>query len=843
MTDRAASAHTRRATRKPGPALVYREAWIRPPTRASRTRTSRLPAGGGGRGVGPAGRSRVFGSGRAGRAPVLVWAMALVALLSPLRLAATELDIPIFAGGYGTAFYEETARQFEALRPGVRVRVYGDPRITDKLRVRMIAGNLPDAALPLHLLIPALARAGKVLDLTPFLDEPNWEGTARWRDTFLPGALDSWLVDGRPYGLPLGYACWTIYYNAALFRAHGWTVPRTWDEFFALCERIKRTGLAPVSLTGIYGNYPDALLRAAYYSLAGRDGWRALNDLAPGSRTDGRYERAAAILQRITENYTLRGWEGTTHTGAQLAFFEGRAAMTVSGSWMQHEMAGKIPAGFELGVMNFPVFRDGAGDPRAIQVSADNFFVFATGDPVRERLTIDFLKFLTSHARAEAFVRRLDAPVAVKGVPVAAFSPAMRPTARMIAEAPEAYNMPQLMLEPPAIRQALVDGRLALMGGRISPHEFAARVEAAAANDRARAATPDLVEYRHPLAGSALLLLLAVIAVWVMRRRGARLVPVAAAAGGGARGPGGGDSSYFGRLRGRVALGFVGPALLLYAALVVGPALAAGVWAFTRWDGLGARTWAGWFNFKWLLFESDLFWAALRNNVFLMIVPAAFVLPLALGFAYLLHRGIWGAKAFRAVFLFPNLLGGIAATLLWLGAYEPHGGLVNAGLVALGQLTGSAWLRGFDGYPWLAPEHLYAALVPIYIWMACGFNLVLYLAAMEGIDPQLYEAAELDGAPAWRQFFFITLPLIWEVVTISAVFLVIAGLNAFEMIWLLTSQQPDTSTHTLGTLMVTSMFSEFQIGRATAIAVTLFILVLAGSAALMRALKREAVES
>jgi raffinose/stachyose/melibiose transport system permease protein len=265
-------------------------------------------------------------------------------------------------------------------------------------------------------------------------------------------------------------------------------------------------------------------------------------------------------------------------------------------------------------------------------------------------------------------------------------------------------------------------------------------------------------------------------------------------------------------------------------------------WAFTRWDGMGKSTWAGLFNFKWLIFESDLFWAALKNNLFLMLVPASIVLPLALVLAYLLHRGVWGGKVFRAVFLFPNLLGGIAATLLWMSAYESHGGLANATLVGLGNLLGSDWLRSFADYPWLAQRNLYWSLLPIYIWMACGFNLVLYLAAMEGIDPQLYEAAELDGASAVRQFFMITLPLIWEVVVISAVFIVIAGLNAFEMIWLLTSQDPDTSTHTLGTMMVTSMFKEFQVGRATAIAVMLFVLVLAGSAALMRGLKRESVD-
>lgn len=761
-------------------------------------------------------------------------------LLGAVCARAVELDIPVFSGGFGVAFYEETAREFETLRPGVKVKLYGDPRIQDKLRVRMIDGDLPDAAFPRDLLIPALARAGKLRDLAPLLDGPNWEGDARWRDTFLPGALDAWNIDGGTYGVPLGYACWSIFYNQALFRKHGWTVPRTWDEFFALCEKIQATGVAPVSLTGIYGSYPDAFLRSAYYNLAGPDAWRALNELAPGARLDPRYERAAEVLQRVTQRYTLSGWEGATHTAAQLAFFEGRAAMTVSGSWLVTEMSGKIPAGFELGVMNFPVFSDGVADATSIQASGDHFFMFATGDPVREKLTLDFLRFLTSRARAEAYVRRMDAPVAVRGVPLGAYSPLMRETVAMISGARAAFAMPQVMMQPPTSRQVLTDARLDLMIGKNTPKEFAQRLEAAAAADRARAISPGVVEYRHPVAGALLLLVLGGLATGLLWRRIGRTAD--GASGGKPHNAEAGGENYFGTLRAPVALGFVGPAFLLYAGLVLAPAAAAVAWAFTRWDGMGPRTWAGLFNFKWLVFESDIFWLALKNNFFLMLVPAAIVLPLALLFAYLLHRGVWGAKLFRAVFLFPNLLGGIAATLLWMSAYEPHGGLVNSGLVALGNFLEIDWLRSFAGYPWLAQRNLYWSLIPIYLWMACGFNLILYLAAMEGIDPQLYEAAELDGAPAWRQFFTITLPLIWEVVVISTVFIVIGGLNAFEMVWLLTSQDPNSSTHTLGTLMVTSMFKEFQIGRATAIAVVLFTLVLAVSAGVMRGLKREAVE-
>ena len=764
-------------------------------------------------------------------------ARVLLCLTAAPFLRAVELDIPVFDGGYGLAFYQQTARRFEELHPGVRILLYGDPRIEDKLRMRIIDGHYPDAASVAYINWPTLIRAGKVLDLSAALDGQNWEADARWRDTFLPGALDSWRMDGHIYGLPLSYSCWTIFYNRGLFQAHGWTEPHTWDEFLALCARIRAAGVAPLSLPGTRWLYPDAILRAAYYNLAGPAGWSALNGLAPGARLDPRYQRSAALLQRIMKEDVARGWEGETATGAELDLLQGRAAMTISGSWFLNDMRGKFPPGFDLGAMNFPVFPGGAGDPTAIQTGGDSFFVFVTGNPERTRLTLEFLRYLTSRERASAFVRAMEGPVAVRGVPRALYPDSLRDTEAIIERARAAFAMPNQMMQPPALRQALVDEGLPLMTGRISPQQYGQRLEAAAQQDRTTATDPNRVDYRHPWAGGALLGVLALGAgglvwqTWAKRRQARREPPRPA-----------GFSEYFGRLRLPVALGFIGPAFLLYAALALAPALTAFAWAFSHWDGISARTWVGFLNFQWLLFESDVFWAALKNNLYLMVVPAAIVVPLALLCATLIHRGVWGAGVFRAVFLFPNLLGGIAATLLWLGAYEPHGGLVNAGLSGLGRLLHVGWLSAFDGFPWLAPAHLYVALIPIYIWMACGFNLILYLAAMEGIDPQLYEAAELDGASPGRQFFTITLPLIRESIVVSAVFLVIAGLNAFEMIWLLTSQSPTTDSHTLGTLLVTTMFKNFEIGRAAALAVVLFLLVFAGSAAVWRTLRREAVE-
>src|SRR5690606_28203059 len=399
--------------------------------------------------------------------------------------------------------------------------------------------------------------------------------------------------------------------------------------------------------------------------------------------------------------------------------------------------------------MNFPVFADGVGDPTVIQTGADNLFVFATGRPEHERAAIDFLRFLTSRERMTALVRQVDAPVAVRGVPREAYSPAMRDTIALIDRARDAFNMPQRMLQAPTVRQALIDQRLLLMNGAITPEEFGQRMEAAAATDRHRAAHPEEVQLRHPIAGTVFLAVLGLAFAWLLRvgapvlrrpgfrgrSRDARVNAKPRAVGDNRPylKPAPSSPSDFGRLRWRVALVFVGPALLLYVALVLLPGLTAFGWSFLRWDGLGERSWAGLYQFKHLLFEFDGFWPALGNNLFLMLVPTVAVVPLALLFATLFHRGIWGANVFRVVFLFPNLLGGIAATLLWLNAYEPHGGLVNAALVGAGELLGSDWLRSFDNFPWLAPHNLYPALVPVYLWMACGFNLILYLAAMEGI--------------------------------------------------------------------------------------------------------------
>lgn len=760
---------------------------------------------------------------------LLLW-LFVALLCAPLRARAGDvvrLEAPVFVGGFGLGFFEETARAFEAARPGVAVDLYGDPRIADKLGVRLLEGDTPDltdANLPWARLIDS----GAVLDLTPYLDGPSWEGDRPWRDTFIPGALDRWTVGGRVYGVPFAHAVWAFFYDKRLFARHGWTPPRTWDEFFRLCAAQRAAGLAPLAFPGQVMRYADPVWRYAYHDLAGPEAFRRFTELDPAAWRDPRMVRALEIVARLPAEAFAPGWDGSSHTGAQLALLEGRAAMTLSASWIANEMRARMPPGFELGAFNFPVFGDPAaqGAPGMLQTGSGYYFVFARGAHTRE--AVDFLRFLTSPARAQAFSKATDGPTAIRGT-TGGLSPLMADTARMLETAPGSFDYPPQTVGPQAaLAPALAAARQELLLGTLTAAQAAERLAAASEAELRRRADPGSVQMRHSgraLALGAVCLGLLALALRGFlggrSRRASTARPEGATVGGG------------------VFLGFTGPALLLYAVFALLPALVACVWSFRRWDGIGAPEAAGLGNFRWLLLESDTFWSALGNNLFLMLVPLVFVVPLALLFAAWLHRGVAGAGLFRAVVLFPNILGGIAGSLIWLHAYEPTGGLVNAAFATLGTACGhvgldalGAWLLGFEHHAWLSPANLYWALVPIYVWMATGFNVVLYLAAMQGIDAELYDAAAIDGAGPWRSFVSVTLPGIRGTLMVTAVFFVIGGINTFEMVWLLTGQDPSASLHTLGTWMIHTLFREFQVGRAAALAVVMTTLVLLLSAAL-----------
>ncbi len=279
---------------------------------------------------------------------------------------------------------------------------------------------------------------------------------------------------------------------------------------------------------------------------------------------------------------------------------------------------------------------------------------------------------------------------------------------------------------------------------------------------------------------------------------------------------------------------FLTPPLALYLLFVLLPAFNAFRYSLTRWDGLSAPVSVGLRNFSRILQSGSPFYDAIKHNLFLMVVPGAIILSLSLFFAYSIHQRIRGARLFRIAFFFPNIISSVAVAILWVLIYSPS----QVGL--LNYLRHRIWHS--PPYAFASSEHLLWAVIPMMVWAATGFYMILFLAAMENIPESFYEAARLDGASPSRIFFTITLPLIWDVLTTGIIFLVVGGLKVFDTIWVMENGRPGNQTHTMSTLMYSKVFSEYEIGYGTAIAVLLFILVLLASLLSFRFLRRERLE-
>lgn len=291
---------------------------------------------------------------------------------------------------------------------------------------------------------------------------------------------------------------------------------------------------------------------------------------------------------------------------------------------------------------------------------------------------------------------------------------------------------------------------------------------------------------------------------------------------------------------------FLAPAFVLFTAFVAIPSLRALLYSLQKWDGLGKPQWAGLTNFARLFRESDLFLVALRHNLFIMGAAGALVMTLALAFAALLHRRIRGAALFRVAFFFPNVIAAVAVALLWMLLYSTTDfGIINAFLRRFQEACHAYGLNGPTlslPFAFLDSKHLIHSVVPMIVWEATGFYMVLFLAAMEGIPESYYEAAKLDGATGFQQFRYITLPLIREVLVVGLIFLIISSLKFFDAIWVMENQFPVKDSHVLATLLYQKVFTEYNVGYGSAVAVCLFLLVFIATLISLRLSRAERIE-
>ena len=278
---------------------------------------------------------------------------------------------------------------------------------------------------------------------------------------------------------------------------------------------------------------------------------------------------------------------------------------------------------------------------------------------------------------------------------------------------------------------------------------------------------------------------------------------------------------------------FILPNFIGFLIFTLVPVILSLALSFVDWDMLSPPKFVGLQNFINLLgyhkegagfiANDPLFWKCVGNTLFLMmIIPLQIAASLALAIA--MNQKLKGIYLFRTIYFLPTITNGVAICLLWAWIYNYDFGLINTLMVKLGKflqlsLTGIPWLTSVK---WAKPSLM---LMGLWIMMG-GYNMILFMAALQGVPKEFYEAAQIDGAGAWRKFWHITWPMISPTTFFIAVMAVIGGFQGgFMQAYIMTGGGPDRSTTTLEYLIYNHLYSWQHVGYAASIAWFVFIVV------------------
>ena len=253
------------------------------------------------------------------------------------------------------------------------------------------------------------------------------------------------------------------------------------------------------------------------------------------------------------------------------------------------------------------------------------------------------------------------------------------------------------------------------------------------------------------------------------------------------------------------------PALFLFLAFYLYPALQNLQFATRRWDGITEPENVGFRNFTNLLTNDDLFYKTLGNNIEFTFLVVAFQTSLALIFAVYLVKNTKTNIALRTLYFFPTILSSVSVGMIWLFLYDPNFGAINLFFTKVG-------LPSF-ALNWLGSESsaLYA-IAFTQVWFHTGQMMVVYIAGLQQIPKELYEAAEVDGASRWKQFTKITWPMALPTTLVVMAYTTIQSFRAFDLIMVMTNSTagPNNSTNIFSTLVYFTLFNELRLGYAAA---------------------------
>lgn len=274
---------------------------------------------------------------------------------------------------------------------------------------------------------------------------------------------------------------------------------------------------------------------------------------------------------------------------------------------------------------------------------------------------------------------------------------------------------------------------------------------------------------------------------------------------------------------------FVAPAMVIFFVFTLLPVAIALYLSFTNYDVFTKMDWIGAANYQ-DVFQDELFWRALWNTSTYTVWSIPLAMALGLGLALLLNQKLRGLGLYRTIYYVPVVTSMVAVAMIWLQLFDPLYGVISNALESLG-------IKGID---WLGDPNLaMPSIIAVSVWKVIGWNMLIYLAGLQGIPDYLKEAAAIDGANRWQTFWKITLPLLQPTTFFIFVTSLIGAFQVFDVVYVMTGGGPANATTTLVHQIYNAAFKALDMGYAAAMSFVLFGIILVVSLFSMRATRAE----
>jgi multiple sugar transport system permease protein len=710
------------------------------------------------------------------------------------------LRVSLWAGAQELLMEQQIVDEFMRQHPGVRVTLESIPsNYKEKILASMAAGNVADVILLDSPIIPTLLNKNSVLDLSPYLDTFDID-----LDQYFEPVIDTYTRGDSLLAFPKGFTPLVMFYNKRLFDRAGLPYPEagwTWDDYLEISRQLTLAGdrqgvteqFGTVFLTDLYLWQPWVWMNRG--DIVSPDGESATGYFNSPETMEALEFLIELRTKHSVAPHNLQTVAGSFSSAAAALFYNNRIGMMPSGHWALLGMDEYVRKGeLDVGVAPLPVPREGV---RSTVLYGAGWSV--TRQSRHPEWAVRLAAFLGGEWAAQV---RAESDIEI---------PAIEAAARLKAEADTTGMLRVFLDEVPYGRQSWgtrIDDFLrieqitrqaieeVMIGGRDLERTFTIAAEEI---DEVLA-TVRVYDDGDSLAGNReILLFLLITSILALAMAAAGVFVLSSPE------------------RKRLVTGyqFLGPSFLILLVFVFTPVLFSLYLSFHEWNVVSsAKPFVGLDNFRRLV-SDHRFWHAFLNTVlYTLHVPLGMVIALIL--ATLMNQDIIGVRILRALYFLPSISSFVAVALVWKWLYHPQFGLFNYTLA----------IFGLPAYDWLAdPNTALISVMILSIWMAVGYQMIIFLAGLQGIPGELYEAAKVDGANALKRFWHITLPMLRPTTFFVLVTSMISSFQVFSLIYVMTQGGPVRSTDVVVYHIYQNAWEYLRMGYASAMSWVLFIVI------------------